>query len=304
MLPQATAAGNSRRQQPQATAFFFILTFFFALNSCQKTETPISQSNEVDATASAPVESRDLELTDVAKYYVDNVETTKSNYDNQSPSLWFHDVVSKEGNDRVTKSYAFSTKAIYETWGNTVGIPVTKLNQFDDRVDALIIKYGIAPIVESGATPSTSVTDSYLAEVKTAYDDLFPPAQIASMNGLYAGSTFWSNNCTPGSDGCYNAPAYFLPTYLSMPSWISTIAWSWMQSNAQGWEPQGTANNSEFKVTLRPHPYILYITPFWMQWKKKTTVKVNGSSLFVPFQNGLQIWSNRISSWNIFPHVN
>jgi hypothetical protein len=231
------------------------------------------------------------------RYYLDNQPISADVYNAQGADVWFHSLTTVVNGANQNEFHAFSTKGGYEQWGVAKGIAVAKMNQFDERTQFLADSLGITAQVLAGQTPSDAVTDFYEQEITETYDALF------SSGIAYAGSRFYSNDCVPGSPGCNNAFVYFLPTFLSLGTWINVPIYAWMEDNAEAWNPRLNFSSTGKKITLRAWSYPFFITPWWQSWKKKHTVifPAGTTSLFVPFGGPISVWKNRISSWTIFP---
>lgn len=139
-------------------------------------------------------------------------------------------------------------------------------------------------------------------EIEVAYNQLFQSV----LSPVYEGSRFYTNSCDPLSGGCTNSSVFVPAIFPFAQNWLA-VGYPWMEDNAEAWEPKLLlpAPSNGYQITFRAWSYPFYVTPWWQNWKKKHTVVVPSGkrSLFVPFIGPIGIWSNRISSWMVFPGV-
>lgn len=285
----------------QFSGFFLAMSLVatFAYVGCQK-DIPVTTDEQI----SEPVETTERTGDEIVTYYLNGQVISAGSYEALPLNYYRHDYITANaaGTAILKEANAFSTKALYEAWGVIKGIQVNKMNLHDERVDFLADSLGITAMVLANQTPPSDTLDYYLSQIEQSYNTLFGTASTSPVS--YKGCEFFTNDCAPGSPGCNNATAAFLPVNVTLPTWVHFPIYLFMEDNSEAWKPKCfLPNPSGYKVTLRPYTYPFYVTLPWQSWVKKATVSIpaNQNELFVPFKNNLNVWKNRISSWMIFP---
>jgi len=227
-------------------------------------------------------------------YFVDTLLVSKDVYDSKDSTNYFHDLTTQSGSVLQTESHCFTSKALYEYWGTTKAIPVAKSNQLDDRIQKISDSLGITSIVKGGGTPDSVLSANYNALVTTTYNALFPSSVVPSYTGC-VWYTNYSNGSATGGHG-------FLPTFLVLPSWFSSI-YPWCEDNTEAVRFNRSSNFAGYSVTLKAWRAPFFIT--WGRWPKTHTVRFGFGqrTILLPFIGDLSRWNNKISSWVIIPDL-
>ena len=273
--------------------FLLLLVVGLMIQSCQKSEDLVNPAQIPSSTTTG--QRSDTEW--VTTYYLDENMISLSQYASLDTTWYSHDVVQASSNSSETPILAlerrvFSSRSKYVSWGNLNGIRVAEMLDYEDRLRFVADSAGI-----SG---TTSVPVWFSDYTEDLYEQEFDGPDFQ-----YLGSRFFTNSCNPSSQGCNNTHFFFPAFVLAAPTWghFNPFAW-FLEDNSEAWEPERLSNGGTWSITLRPYPNILFVKLPWQSWRPRaTTVKLGQGQrrLFVPFTNSLSGWSNRISSWILFP---
>jgi hypothetical protein len=269
-----------------------LLTVGIMIQSCNKSD---ELANHAQAPSSSIVNQRsDTEW--VITYHLDEDTINLTQYSSLDTTWYYHDVVQEASGSSETpvlmmERRVFSSKSEYENWGSLNGVEVGKMLDYEDRLRFVADSSGI------------SANDSVPTWYSTYAEDLYIEKFGEPENIQYLGSRFFVNSCNPAT--CSNASFFFPAFVLSSPTWghFNPLAW-FLDNNAEAWEPERLSNGGAWSITLRPYPNAFFIKWPWQSWRPRTTtvrLAQGVRRLFVPFTGPLSMWSNRISSWLVFP---
>lgn len=274
--------------------FLMFIASAFLGQSCHKLD---DSANHAPSLSNANSSQRDNSEW-LATYYLNGDVISPGEYASLDSTWYFHDVVKESSESSETpvllmERQAFSSRSAYESWGSLNDIQVSKMLDYEERLRFVADSAGISA--------NDTIPTWYSAYASALYEDKFgDPADFQ-----YLGSRFFTNSCVPGSPGCSNASFFFPAFVTSAPTWghFNPLAWIF-EDNAEAWEPERLSQGGSWSITLRPYPNAFFIKLPWQNWKPRTTTVRLGPGtrkLFVPFTGPLSMWSNRISSWILFP---
>lgn len=228
-------------------------------------------------------------------FYIDEQEVTYADFERSPKDYYLHSVISKRGNDDLQEHFLFSTRAQYETWGDEKGWGISIMNQAEAEVEQLAAAMGISPDEEG-----TNVSDAFAEQADSIMNNAVTsvPAFLCYL-GMRLNTQMCDPNVPPGSpwacSGSNFSLFYPVPNNQAILEFMNNKVSAWIANKANFCSGTSFAH-------LRGFDKAFY-------FKKIGTITVclscaPGGYLFVPFNNTLSKYNDKISSFQTWGTAN
>jgi hypothetical protein len=195
--------------------------------------------------------------------------------------------------DASSEHYLFSTRALYESWGDQLGFNITWMNKITDRLHFVADSTGIIP---NEGNDAFVIPQWYLTYQESLLTNAIP--QTTSTGLCYTSMRLVKDMCNP--DMPPGAPFscsgnFNITTFSPVVGGFAKPVMPIMNNIASAWIPR--------RIPLCNSPVFAHLRafnkPFFFQRIRTMTVNITDglSDLFVPFANIYSDCDNRISSF-------